>query len=105
MLRDQVLPRGLGPTLRQSLIVFGASDTIGRVAARLVELAERYGEPADGGIRVGLPITQEELGSWTSSSRAGVAKALQTMRELGWIETDRRRIVIRELEALTGRAA
>lgn len=86
-------------------IQFGASDTIGRVAARLVELAERYGEPADGGIRVGLPITQEELGSWTSSSRAGVAKALQTMRELGWIETDRRRIVIRELEALTGRAA
>ena len=79
--------------------------TVGRVAARLVELAERYGEPADGGIRVGLPITQEELGSWTSSSRAGVAKALQTMRELGWIETDRRRIVIRELEALTGRAA
>ena len=29
MLRDQVLPRGLGPPLRQSLIVFGASDTIG----------------------------------------------------------------------------
>ena len=29
-------------------IEFGAYDTIGRVAARLVELAERFGEPTDG---------------------------------------------------------
>jgi CRP/FNR family transcriptional regulator, cyclic AMP receptor protein len=86
-------------------VQFGASDTVGRVAARLVELAERYGEEAEGGIRIRLAITQEELGSWTSSSRAGVAKALQTLRELGWIETDRKRITVRDLEALETRAA
>jgi CRP/FNR family transcriptional regulator, cyclic AMP receptor protein len=84
-------------------IQFGASDTTGRVAARLVELAERYGETDGDGIRIGLPITQEELASWTSSSRAGVAQALKTLRELGWIETERKRITVRELEQLRGR--
>lgn len=86
-------------------IQFSASDTTGRVAARLVELAERYGEADGNGIRIALPVTQEELGSWTSSSRAGVAKALQTMRELGWIETSRKRITIRDVDALADRAA
>lgn len=84
-------------------IQFGASDATGRVAARLVELAERYGKPATEGIRIGIPITQEELGAWAASSRAGVADALKTMRELGWIETDRRRITVLDIEALRGR--
>ena len=53
----------------------------------------------------GEDVTQEELGSWTSSSRAGVAKALQTLRELGWIETDRKRITIRDVDSLAQRAA
>jgi CRP-like cAMP-binding protein len=86
-------------------IQFGASDTLGRVAARLIELAERYGEPVAGGVRIDLPISQEELGSWTASSRAGVAKALQTMRELGWISTHRRSITLRDLDALRERSA
>ena len=86
-------------------IEFGASDTVGRTAARLVELAERYGEPAEGGIGITLPISQEELAGWTGSSRAGMADALRTLRELGWIETDRRRITVRDIEALRGRSA
>jgi CRP/FNR family cyclic AMP-dependent transcriptional regulator len=84
---------------------FGASDATGRIAARLVELAERYGEPGGGGIRITLPITQEELGAWAASSRAGVAHSLKTLRELGWIETDRRRITVLEIEQLRGRIA
>jgi CRP/FNR family transcriptional regulator, cyclic AMP receptor protein len=86
-------------------IQFGASDTIGRIAARLVELCERYGDPTDEGIEITLPVTQEDLGGWTASSRAGVAGALRTMRELGWIKTERRRITVVDLDALTARAA
>jgi CRP-like cAMP-binding protein len=85
-------------------IQFGASDTVGRVAARLVELVERYGASTGGAFRIDLPITQEELGSWTASSRAGVAKALYTLRELGWIETDRMQITVYDLDALRKRA-
>ena len=84
---------------------FGELDTIGRVAARLIELCERYGDRSDAGIRIRLPVTQEDLGSWTASSRAGVAGALRTMRELGWISTERRGITVLDLDALTQRAA
>ncbi|MDP1849298.1 MAG: Crp/Fnr family transcriptional regulator [Solirubrobacteraceae bacterium] len=86
-------------------VQFGDLDSVGRVAARLIELCERYGERTDAGIQIGLPVTQEDLGSWTASSRAGVASALRTMRDLGWIKTERRRITVLDLEALTQRAA
>jgi CRP-like cAMP-binding protein len=84
---------------------FGDLDTVGRVAARLIELCERYGDRTQAGIRIRLPLTQEDLGSWTASSRGGVAGALRTMRELGWITTERRHITVLDLEALTHRAA
>ena len=86
-------------------VEFGAHDTVGRVAARLVELAERYGEPAARGIRVGLPLSQEELASWTGASREAVSKALGTLRKVGWVITERRRITVLDIEALRRRSA
>jgi CRP-like cAMP-binding protein len=86
-------------------VQFGDLDTIGRVAARLIELGERYGDRTGAGIEIRLPVTQEDLGSWSASSRAGVAEALRTLRELGWIATDRRRITVLNLEALEQRVA
>jgi CRP-like cAMP-binding protein len=85
-------------------IEFGATDTLGRVCARLAELAERYGEPDGTGLAISLPISREELASWTAASRAGLANALRTLRELGWVETERRRIRVVDLEALRARA-
>ena len=86
-------------------IQFGASDTLGRVAARLLELCERYGDQTSDGITIRLPISQEELGGWTASSRAGVAEALRTMRELGWIRTERKQITVLDPDAVAERAA
>jgi CRP/FNR family cyclic AMP-dependent transcriptional regulator len=86
-------------------IEFGGSDSIGRVSARLVELAERYGEPAAEGVVISLPINQEELAGWAAVSRAGMSNALRTLRELGWIETRRRGVTIRDLDALRARAS
>jgi CRP/FNR family transcriptional regulator, cyclic AMP receptor protein len=59
----------------------------------------------DEGILIELPLTQDDLGGWSASSRAGVAAALRTMRELGWIRTERRRITVLDLDALSERAA
>ena len=84
---------------------FLGSDTIGRLAARIVELADRYGTTGEEGVEIELALSQEELASWTAASRAGVAKALQTLRDLGWIETRRRRLVVHDLEALRSRSA
>jgi CRP/FNR family cyclic AMP-dependent transcriptional regulator len=75
-------------------------DTMGRLAARLVELAERYGEPTESGIEVLVPISQDELAAWTGASRTGVSEALRSFRELGWIELARRRLLVRELQRL-----
>lgn len=86
-------------------VQFAAADTLGRVAARLVELCERYGSEVGNGVEIQLPITQADLGSWTASSRASVAEALRTMRDLGWIETGRRRITVLDPAALTARAS
>jgi CRP/FNR family cyclic AMP-dependent transcriptional regulator len=89
----------------QARVEFAGHDVIGRVARRLVELCERFGEPCDEGIEVTLALSQEELAGWTSSSREAVAKAMRLLRELGWIHTHRRRIVVCELEALRRYAA
>lgn len=86
-------------------IEFGATDTLGRVCARLLELAERYGEPAPEGLTISVPISREELAGWTAASRAGLANALRRLRELGWIDTERRRITVTDPEALRARAA
>jgi len=85
-------------------VEFGAHDTLGRVAARLVELAERYGEPVGEGVRITLPLSQEELAGWTGSSREAVGKALHALRGLGWVRTERRRITVLEIEPLRRRS-
>lgn len=85
-------------------VEYGAFDTTGRVATRLVELAERYGEPVHGGIRVALPLSQDELAGWTGASREAVSKALRTLRDRGLIETGRRRVIVYDLEGLRRRA-
>jgi CRP/FNR family transcriptional regulator, cyclic AMP receptor protein len=86
-------------------IEFAAQDSVGRVATRLVELFERFGEKTEAGIRIELPISQEELAGWTGCSRETVTKALHALRELGWIETGRRAVVIRDIAALRARAS
>lgn len=85
-------------------VQFGASDTVGRIAARLVELCERHGHPTPEGIEIRLPVTQQDLGGWTGASRAGVAAALRTMRGLSWIKTERKRITVLDLDSLSSRA-
>ena len=86
-------------------VEFAAHDTVGRVSARLVELAEAHGRPVGAGVEITLPLSQEELAGWTGASREAVGKALQLMRGLGWVATQRRRITVLDLEALSARSA
>ncbi|WP_248959212.1 helix-turn-helix domain-containing protein [Sphaerisporangium perillae] len=44
------------------------------------------------------------MAGWTGSSRIATAKALRVLRDRGWIETGRREIIIRDLDALRHRA-
>jgi CRP/FNR family transcriptional regulator, cyclic AMP receptor protein len=79
---------------------FGTHDVVGRLAHRLVELCERFGTQAQDGIEVALPFSQEDLASWIGDSREAVSKAFQTLRSLRIVETGRRRVTVRDLDAL-----
>jgi CRP-like cAMP-binding protein len=87
------------------LAEFASADTLGRVCARLVEMCDTHGELGEeGSVLVTLPITQDELAGWTGSSLESTAKALRSLRSLGWISTRRRTIEVHDLAALRGRA-
>lgn len=79
---------------------FGARDTAGRVAMRLVELAETLGEPGEDGIRITVPLTQDDLAGWVAASREAVARALASLRRRDLIRTARREITIVDLDRL-----
>jgi CRP/FNR family transcriptional regulator, cyclic AMP receptor protein len=79
---------------------FATRDVTARIANRLVELAGEAGEPEAGGLRIALPLSQEELAAWTGASREAVARSLHLLRELGWVETGRREIRVLNADAL-----
>lgn len=98
----------LSARLRESdrrLAEYASADTLGRICARLVELCETENGVATGApVRISLPITQEELAGWTGASLEATAKAMRTLRSLGWVSTGRRAIEVHDVAALRGRA-
>jgi CRP/FNR family transcriptional regulator, cyclic AMP receptor protein len=84
---------------------FTTRTTLTRVASRLLELTDRFGEQrSDRAVEVALPINQQELASWSASSLESTARALRTLRQLGAIETSRMRLVVRDPELLRAQA-
>ncbi|MGW0230732.1 Crp/Fnr family transcriptional regulator [Actinopolymorpha singaporensis] len=80
------------------------SDVPGRVAKALLDLARRFGRPADGGIHVHHDLTQEELAQLVGASRETVNKALADFAHRGWIRLEQRAVVILDVERLSNRA-
>ena len=79
---------------------FATLDTLGRVAGRLLELADRFGQRSEEALVVELPLSQEQLASWCGASRESTVKALSTLRALNCISTGRQSVVIHDLDAL-----
>lgn len=79
-------------------------DVYGRVAAKLLELADRYGVSGQQeGIAIDLRLTQAELATWVGASRERVNKVLGTFRDQGLIEIDGQRIAILDRRGLEER--
>ena len=83
---------------------FTTADALGRVCARLDEIAGRYGW-ADGAeaVRIDLPITQTELAQWCGLSREAVVKALRKLRDLGWVTTTDGTVTVEDRAAVRAR--
>jgi CRP/FNR family cyclic AMP-dependent transcriptional regulator len=90
----------------QRRLEFATAESLPRVTSRLLELAQRFGvTAADGTLAVDMPISQEELASWAAASKESTARALRTLRELGLIETHRKRLVVLDKERLRQHAS
>ena len=103
-----VLLRGVAERLREAdrqRVDYAVNDVVVRVAGRLVELCDRFGTQDGTRIDTGLAITQDELAAWAGASREAVAKAMALLRTLGWVQTERRRILVLDLPALRRYAA
>jgi CRP/FNR family cyclic AMP-dependent transcriptional regulator len=93
----------LSARLRQStdqVLELGTQDALARVSRRVLELAPRAGAD-EAGTRV---VSQQELADRSGLSREAVVKALRTLRTLGWIRQDARRLEVLDEPALRERA-
>jgi CRP-like cAMP-binding protein len=78
-------------------------DVPGRVARRLLDLANRHGSSDGSGMRIDVPITQEEIAQMVGASRESVNKALASFIERGWVALEDRMYTVRDPDALKSR--
>jgi CRP/FNR family cyclic AMP-dependent transcriptional regulator len=76
-----------------------------RLAKKLLELAESYGEAGPGGDGVRIRISQEELGNLVSTSRVSVNQQLKAWEREGLLRTARGTVTLLDREAIEGAAA
>lgn len=72
----------------------------GRLASRLLELANEYGVETDNGVLIDLKLSQYELGTLINASRESVNKQLKLWEAQGIIAANKGRIVLVEPELL-----
>ncbi|MEU0520891.1 Crp/Fnr family transcriptional regulator [Streptosporangium sp. NPDC006007] len=101
------LLRALAQRLRRTNDVLADlvfTDVPGRVAKALLDLADRFGQRIDDGIRVHHDLTQEELAQLVGASRETVNKALADFAQRGWLRIEAKAVVIMDLERLHNRS-
>jgi CRP-like cAMP-binding protein len=79
-------------------------DVPGRVAKKLLGLAQRFGTREGGAMRVTHDLTQEELAQLVGASRETVNKALSDFAQRGWIQMEGKSLLICDSEGLAMRA-
>ncbi len=78
-------------------------DVHGRVAKKLLDLAELHGVRTPEGIRIDLRLTQGELAAMVGASRESVNKVMGYFTDKQFISTDRYKITITRLAELRRR--
>ncbi len=88
----------------ESLADLVFTDVPGRVAKALLDLADRFGRPTEGGIMVSHDLTQEELAQLVGASRETVNKALADFAGRGWLKLEARAVLLQDIDRLRRRA-
>lgn len=90
----------------ESLLAQTTASGAQRLARLLLDLAERHGRHSDGQqVVIALPLSQEELASLVSASRATVTRAFSNWRRRGLVRTGQHVVTITDLAALRQIAA
>ncbi|GAC1567456.1 MAG: Crp/Fnr family transcriptional regulator [Ktedonobacteraceae bacterium] len=78
-------------------------DVYGRVAKKLLELADAHGIKTESGIRIDVRLTQQELASMVGASRESVNKVMGYFTDKNYISTDKHRITLHRIADLKRR--
>src|SRR6266576_5511192 len=78
-------------------------DVYGRVAKKLLELADTHGVKTGEGVLIDVRLTQQELASMVGASRESVNKVLGYFTDKNFISTDKHRITIHHIADLKRR--
>ena len=78
-------------------------DVYGRVAKKLLELADVHGAKVENGIRIDVRLTQQELASMVGASRESVNKVMGYFTDKNFISTDKHKITLHRITELKRR--
>lgn len=78
-------------------------DVPGRVAKKLLELADSHGVKSEDGVRIEVRLTQQELASMVGASRESVNKVMGYFTDKRFISTDKHRITLHRITELRRR--
>jgi len=78
-------------------------DVAGRLAKKLLELANGYGRQTPAGIAIDMRLTQQELATMVGATRESVNKHLRSYRARGIIDVSQQRIVVLKPDELRRR--
>jgi len=78
-------------------------DVYGRVAKKLLELADTHGTKVADGTRIDVRLTQQELAAMVGASRESVNKVMGYFTDKNFISTDKHRITLHRITDLKRR--
>src|SRR5271157_2528850 len=73
---------------------FGFLDVQQRIKRRLIELAREHGVATNGGIRIDLDLSHEEIGALVAANRSTVTSFLNELERQGYLWREGRHLVI-----------
>jgi CRP/FNR family cyclic AMP-dependent transcriptional regulator len=72
----------------------------GRLAGKLLELAEEHGKETEDGVQIELKLSQYELGTLINASRESVNKQLKAWQSQGIVKLNHGKICVKEPQVL-----
>ncbi len=71
-----------------------------RLAKRLLTLIERNGQPVEGGVKIDMKLSQEDLGNMLGATRESVNKGIGSLQQQGVISYEGAYIIVHDIDAL-----